>query len=70
MADLTAQIESNLVASTAAERRVSRFQPDMLNLEERLRKAEHELAAGDVMRDGLRADKEKVCFLFRNLLRN
>jgi len=30
-------------------------------VEQRLREAENELAAGDVVRDSLRSDREKVC---------
>jgi len=33
-------------------------------LERRLWRAENELAAGDVLRDNLRSDREKVCLAF------
>lgn len=41
--------------------RAKRFETESVDVLERLRSAEGELAAGDVLRDGFKFDKEKVC---------
>jgi len=55
LAELSADLESYR-AELAAVGSADRF----VDIEQRLVRAENELAAGDVLRDNLRADKEKV----------
>ena len=52
--------DRHVMLSEQPGRYMARTQPDIMELEERLRRAENELAAGDVMRDSLRQDKERV----------
>jgi hypothetical protein len=55
IAELSSDVESHR-AELAAVGSLNRF----ADIEQRLVRAENELAAGDVLRDNLRADNEKV----------
>lgn len=57
---LTEQLSAQLDLQRGADRRSQKIQGDMFSMEENLRRAEGELAAGDMLRDGLRFDKERV----------
>ncbi len=60
LAAVTEQLEKQLDISKSAERRAQRMESDYLHLEGRLRKVEEESTTADVIRDGLRMDKDKV----------
>ena len=57
---LTTQLDGQLEHQRSSERRAQKAEGELFSLEERLRRAEGELSAGDVLRDGMRADKERV----------
>ena len=63
ISELTAQLEAQYELQRTADRKSRRSGDDLLQLQERLRNAESELAAGDAFRDGLRVDKERVSLL-------
>lgn len=48
----------------SAEKEARRCELDVRDISDRLRTAERELNNGDVYRDGLRTDKEKVRLLY------
>ncbi len=60
MADLTEQLDRNFEISKSADRRAKRMEGDYLALEGRLRRVEDEAQTGEVVRDQLRVDKERV----------
>ena len=57
---LSKQFQSQYEAHHEAERRSRLSEQQVAGALERVRALEQELAAGDVVRDGLRADKDKV----------
>lgn len=57
---LTEQLETQYELHKTAAHRARKAESDLLNYDERLRSAEGELAAGDVLRDEFKTDKEKV----------
>ncbi|ELU12895.1 hypothetical protein CAPTEDRAFT_173947 [Capitella teleta] len=57
--ELSSQLESQCDLHRSADSKSRRIEKDFLDLEERLRRAESELAAGEALRDGLRIDKER-----------
>ncbi|KAK3093737.1 hypothetical protein FSP39_019476 [Pinctada imbricata] len=56
---LTEQLETQYELHKTASHRARKAESELAELEERLRSAEGELAAGDVLRDGFKLDKEK-----------
>ena len=60
VSQITEQLEAQLELQRTAERRVRQYDSQRADVEERLRKMEAELVAGDVLRDGMRVDKERV----------
>ncbi|XP_069117841.1 coiled-coil domain-containing protein 170-like [Argopecten irradians] len=56
---LTQQLESQYELHKSAAARARKAETDLAEYDSRLRSAEGELTAGDVLRDGLRGDKEK-----------
>ncbi len=58
--NLIQQLERQYEISKSAERRAKRMEGDYLSLEDRLRKVEDEAQTGEVLRDELRVDKERV----------
>ncbi|XP_062614112.1 coiled-coil domain-containing protein 170-like [Saccostrea cucullata] len=56
---LTEQLETQYELHKTAAHRARKAETDLLSLEERLRSAEGELAAGDVLRDEFKSDKGK-----------
>jgi len=58
--DLTKQLDIELNNSRNVELKAKRLEADVLELQQQLRKYENELAAGDMLRDGLRIDKDRV----------
>lgn len=59
MKALTEQLENELGIHRDMAQRAKRFEVENVDLMERLRMAEGELASGDVLRDGFKFDKEK-----------
>jgi len=59
IAELSSQLDAQLELSRSADLKGRRVEEDILSMQDRLRKAEAELAAGDAMRDGMRMDKER-----------
>lgn len=57
---MTDQLESQYELHKSSASRARKAESELHELQERLRSAEGELAAGDVLRDGFRVDKEKV----------
>ena len=57
---LTEQLDRQYQISKSADRRAKRMEGDYLSLEGRLRKVEDEANSGDVLREELRHDKERV----------
>jgi DNA-directed RNA polymerase subunit K/omega len=57
---LTEQLETQYELHKTAAHRARKAESDLLSYDERLRSAEGELAAGDVLRDEFKTDKEKV----------
>lgn len=60
MKELTEQLESQYELHKTAASRARKAETEVAELIERLKSAEGELVAGDVMRDGFRTDKERV----------
>ena len=60
---LTEQLDRQYEISKSADRRAKRMEGDYLSLESRLQRVEDEANSGEVLRDGLRHDKERVSFL-------
>ena len=60
MKTLTEQLENQYELHKEAAARSRKAEAELGELVERLRSAEGELAAGDVLRDGFKLDKEKV----------
>ena len=58
--DLTKQLDIELHNKRNSELKCKRIEADFLEMQQGMRKFEGELAAGDMMRDGLRIDKERV----------
>lgn len=61
---MTEQLESQYELHKSAAARARKAEVEMSELVERLKSAEGELVAGDVLRDGFRTDKERVSILF------
>lgn len=57
---LTEQLETQYELHKTAAHRARKAENDLMSYDERLRSAEGELAAGDVLRDEFKTDKEKV----------
>ena len=57
---MTSQLEKQYDAHRSGEQRRKQTEGDVYALQDRLKRAEDELAAADMLRDGLRADKERV----------
>lgn len=64
---LTEQLESQYGLQKGSAQRTRRAESEICDLHERLRIAEGELAAGDVLRDGFKMDKEKYMRLLQKL---
>ncbi|PAA55140.1 hypothetical protein BOX15_Mlig026782g2 [Macrostomum lignano] len=64
---LTRQFEAQFETSRERDFKTRRVECDQIDLRERLRAMEGELAAADVIRDGLKADKEKFYKYMRRL---
>lgn len=60
LSDLTEELHKNQERADSAELERRMVEPGIQDAEERLWRAKNELAAGEVLRDELRADKEKV----------
>lgn len=60
LSDLTEELHMNRERADSAELERRMVEPGIQDAEERLWRAKNELAAGEVLRDELRADKEKV----------
>lgn len=58
--DLTDQLESQYELHKSAAARARKAETEASEMIRRLQSAEGELAAGDVLRDGFRTDKERV----------
>nr|KAG5702124.1 hypothetical protein BaRGS_010390 [Batillaria attramentaria] len=58
--NLTEQLDNQVELHRELAQRCKRYETDALDLDSKLRSAEGELAAGDVLRDGFKLDKEKV----------
>ena len=57
---LTEQLNHQLELHRELAHRAKRYETDAYDLDSKLRSAEGELAAGDVLREGFKSDKEKV----------
>lgn len=57
---LTEQLDRQLELCREQSQRVKRYEAEAYDLDNKLRSAEGELAAGDVLRDGFKTDKERV----------
>ena len=57
---LTEQLDRQYEISKSADRRAKRMEGDYLSLEGRLQKVEDEANSGDVLREELKHDKERV----------
>lgn len=57
---MTEQLETQYELHKTAAHRARKAENDLMCYEERLRSAEGELAAGDVLRDEFKTDKGKV----------
>ena len=57
---LTQQLNHQLEIHRELNLRAKRCETDAMDLDHKLRSAEGELAAGDVLREGFKSDKEKV----------
>lgn len=64
---LTEQLESQYELHKSSAQRARKAESEMADLQDRLRSAEGELAAGDVLRDGFKIDKEKYMRLLQKL---
>ena len=62
--DLNSQLEAQCDLNRSSDNKARRFEKDFCDLEDRLRRAESELAAAEAMRDGFRIDKERVSLNF------
>ena len=62
--DLTEQLDRQYEISKSADRRAKRMEGDYLSLEGRLRRVEDDAHSGEVLRDELRHDKERVNIIF------
>jgi len=60
LSDLTEELHKNQERADSAELERRMVEPGIQDAEERLWRAKNELAAGEVLRDELCADKEKV----------
>ena len=58
---MTHQLESEVGHYRHVDKQARKSEVIIAELEDRLRKAESELAAGGVLRDGMRIDKHNVC---------
>jgi len=58
------QLRNMYEQKQSAEKEARRCELDVRDISDRLRTAERELNNGDVYRDGLRTDKEKVRLLY------
>ncbi len=67
MSQLSGQLEQELSIHRDMAQRAKRFEVGAADMAERLRIAEGELAAGSVLRDGFKFDKEKVRPVFLSL---
>lgn len=59
LTDLANQLEAQCSYAKDGEHKSRRLEGELINLEERLKRAESELAAGEVLKDGLRVDKDR-----------
>ena len=57
---LSEQLENQMELQRESNRRAKQAEADLMDVQARLRSAEGELAAGDVLRDGFKTDKEMV----------
>ena len=64
ISSVTEELQRQHEGQRQAERRAKRVEADIADMEERLRRTEGEATAGDVLRDGLRVDKERVSIHF------
>lgn len=62
---MTQQLDSQVEHHRELAHRAKRYEVDAKDLDSKLRSAEGELAASDVLREGFKSDKEKVK-IFRN----
>ena len=60
VASLTQQLDAQYELHRTVDRKAKHSEAQLLDLEDRLRRAEGELCAGDVLRDGMRMDKDRV----------
>lgn len=60
VATLTNQLDGQFELQRTADRKAKQAEVQLLDMEDRLRRAESELCAGDVLRDGMRSDKGRV----------
>lgn len=60
VASMTDQLGNQVDLQRTAEIRAQKVEGTLYSMEDKLRRAEGELAAGDMLRDGLRMDKERV----------
>ena len=58
--NLTSQLDHQLEMHRELAHRAKRYETDACDLDSKLHSAEGELAAGDVLRDGMKCDKERV----------
>ena len=58
--ELTEQLETQYELHKTAAARARKAEVEAAEMRDRCRSAEGELAAGDVLRDGFRSDKERV----------
>ena len=57
---LSEQLENQMELQRESSHRAKQAEADLMDVQARLRSAEGELAAGDVLRDGFKTDKEMV----------
>lgn len=59
ISEMSEQLKASAERSHSAEHQLRRAAPDIRQMDERLQRAENEMAAGEILRDNLRSDKEK-----------
>ena len=60
VSSLTSQLEKQYDVHRSGDQRMKQAEGDIYQLQDRLKRAESELASADMLRDSLRTDKERV----------
>lgn len=70
VSNLTTQLESSFQIQRETDRRAAKAETELSSMQKRIMQAEGELAAADVLRDGLRSDKEKYLHFLEKISRS